>query len=194
MNIFRRFLPNACVLDADASRLLPVLLPVSTRLPDDANPPLPMGGTGFGLTACVCAASALPQYLTVEQAGRMAETGTAWHTLAMQNMVRCDKGFPFSQERRRDDGRFIWLTARHDDGLGTSRLLLHDVLAARFPGGYRIALPDRGVGFALAGDLREAEEQEVTGQIRLCFERAILPGSPRLFAPELFSLPASVAL
>ena len=73
---------------------------------------------------------------------------------------------------------------QHDDGFGSSRILLSGYLRKNFPAGYYVAIPAREIGIVTPRNLSGSERQEIEDLSQSYYDRASVPiGSP-LFAPE----------
>ncbi|PJZ53542.1 hypothetical protein [Leptospira adleri] len=96
-----------------------------------------------------------------------------------------------THEKRRDDGSLLWVAMMHDDGLGSSRLLLASQLNQLFPEGYGIALPERSCGMAFSSKLSVAEKDDVRGIVKKCFESSRMsPILPDLLEPDAITIPS----
>jgi hypothetical protein len=67
----------------------------------------------------------------------------------------------------------------HEDGLGTSRLLLLNELDQAIPGGYWLAIPERSCGIVVPKNVSPMARQEAEEVIENCYRRGttqMLPG------------------
>lgn len=146
-----------------------------------------LSGTGFVLAWGVRSQPNAFMYLTVDQAKLLDESKAPWQRTAMQNMVH---GKPVNtHERSRASGKLLWCGLMHDDAFGSSRTLLAPAWRRLFPGGYRIALPDRSCGMVLAADITKDEDSEMREMISQMYARAKTPMSDALFEADALALP-----
>ena len=68
----------------------------------------------------------------------------------------------------------------HPDGIGPSRLLFRDHLAAFFPAGYRVALPEMSCAVAFSVDATEPEMVILNKLIDDCHRKGTRPLAPDL--------------
>ena len=100
------------------------------------------------------------------------------HQEAMSNLRETARESLFTHAKE-NDGGYSYVVAMHEDGLGTSRLLLTEEWEAQFPDGYLIGIPVRSCGFIVpkmgsAEELVEAEE--IVGNCYKDGDTAMLPG------------------
>ncbi len=81
--------------------------------------------------------------------------------------------------------------ALHDDGLGLSRLLLHDEIARVFPEGYRVALPDLQAGLVLSATAPPGLARAFADTVDAYYSGGAAPISAGLFDPALLRPRAS---
>ena len=73
---------------------------------------------------------------------------------------------------------------QHDDGFGSSRILLSGYLQQHFPDGYYVAIPDRRIGIVTPRNLSERERQEIQDLLQFYYDRASVPIGLQLLAPK----------
>ena len=88
------------------------------------------------------------------------------------------------QQRLRPDGSLLMGIMMHDDGFGSSRILLSGYLQQHFPAGYYVAIPDRRIGIVTPRNLSERERQEIQNLLQSYYDRASVPIGLQLLAPE----------
>src|ERR1700754_2904627 len=87
-------------------------------------------------------------YVTKDRHKELEEVHGNLHRHAMSVLRQHSEG-QLATHAKEVNGRTIFLGMMHADGLGSSRLLLLPELQARFPGGFRIAIPDRSCGMVM---------------------------------------------
>ena len=91
-----------------------------------------------------------------------------------------------------EDGQHIlFLAFMHEDGLGSSRLLLATEWTQAFPDGYSLALPDRSCGVLVPHSSTATEIEEVQQLVRSMYQGVTVPMSDQLYARADFALPTS---
>lgn len=132
-------------------------------------------------------ALARPDWMTYVKPAIAADwraRGIDLHARALANMRAADDGLTWTHEKTDDSGRLVWVAMMHEDGLGSSRLLCHDELAAAFPEGYIVSLPDRSFGLALSAAASPDERRAFEAMVRECFDGATTPMLSDLLPPE----------
>lgn len=76
----------------------------------------------------------------------------------------------------------------HEDGLGSSRLLLLDEIATAFPQGFHLAIPDRSCGLVLNKCLAPSQEEECRELVHSCFKDSTTPMLDGTFPWSSFEL------
>jgi hypothetical protein len=89
-------------------------------------------------------------YVTPIRAVEWDRSHPGWRSAAIEEMRSSDAGQVWTHEKRAKDGSLLWVGMMHEDGLGSSRLLLEPELRETFPAGYLVALPDRSCGIAIS--------------------------------------------
>ena len=108
--------------------------------------------------------------------------GFRWRDTALNNLAQHSENLG-THDFRRDDGTLYAIGMMHDDGIGPSRLLLHERLSQLFPKGYRVALPEMSCGIALSRELETGELEKLTTMIDHCYRKGTRPLAPGIFAP-----------
>jgi hypothetical protein len=126
-------------------------------------------------------------YVTPARAAEWNSAHPRWRQLAVEAMRRADRGRVWTHEKRADDGTLEWVAMMHDDGLGSSRLLLEPELRRAFPDGYLVALPDRSCGMAISR--HAARLADVRAMVAGMQAKATTPMIPDLREPAQLSSP-----
>lgn len=121
-------------------------------------------------------------YVTPARAAEWDGAEPAWRRIALGAMRAADDGRVWTHEKRDESGALVWVAMMHDDGLGSSRLLLSEELHRAFPDGYLIALPDRSCGMAIARATPALED--VRGLVADMYQGATTPMIPDLREPS----------
>lgn len=123
-------------------------------------------------------------YLMPAVAADWERRGIDWRARALRNLRAEDRGQVWTHEKIDVSGRRLWVAMMHPDGLGSSRLLCAAELAATFPEGYQLGLPDRSCALAISATLSAAELAQVTNLVDSCYAGAAIPMRPGLFQPS----------
>lgn len=121
-------------------------------------------------------------YVTPLRAGEWDRSHAGWRAEALEEMRRADRGQVWTHEKRTGSGALAWVGMMHEDGLGSSRLLLEPELQRTFPDGYLVALPDRSCGMAISRT--NADLDEVRAMVSRMHEGATTPMIPDLREPS----------
>jgi hypothetical protein len=124
-------------------------------------------------------------YVTPARAREWDRTHVGWHAAALEAMRRADRGQVWTHEKRTGSGALEWVAMMHEDGLGSSRLLLEPELERAFPGGYLVALPDRSCGMAVSRT--DANLDEVRAMVAGMHAEATIPMIADLREPSALS-------
>jgi hypothetical protein len=119
-------------------------------------------------------------YMDPATSERWTREGFDYRSAAVWNLRNGDA---WTREKRDDSGRLLWVAMMNPDGLGSSRVLLEEELAAAFPEGYRVAFPDRSCGFAVSNGLSREDLGATVDLIERCFRDATTPMLSTLFEP-----------
>ena len=133
-------------------------------------------------------------YLTREDYEYMDAQYPCWQQTAMENMRHSlgESENIYTQFKLSADSRnIISLAFMHQDGIGSSRVLLADELRRAFPTGYALALPDRSCGLIVPQDVTAEELAGVRALVETMYEDATTPMSGALHTPADFALPAA---
>ena len=146
-----------------------------------------LGASGVGLTWAIDAGRGGIQYLDDRTSRRWEIDGIDWRTAAMRNLRR-QSGKLYTHALGHRRGHAYGIAMMHADGWGPSRLLLHRELQSIFPYGYRVAIPERSCGVAVAENLAPDEQKAIEELVQTCFLNGARPLSPGIFgAHEILS-------
>jgi hypothetical protein len=111
------------------------------------------------------------------------DEGIDWQQRAAINLKVASQEL-WTHQKLRQDGSVVWAIAMHNDGFGSSRVLLSPYLDKYFPDGYYVAIPDRSIGIIIPNNLSVSEMQETQDLLESWYDSASAPMSPHLFAPD----------
>ena len=109
--------------------------------------------------------------------------GINWQQRAVINLKVASREL-WTHRQLRPDGSLLMAIMMHDDGFGSSRILLSGYLQQHFPAGYYVAIPDRRIGIVTPRNLSGRERQEIQDSIQSYYDRASVPIGSQLLAPE----------
>jgi hypothetical protein len=109
--------------------------------------------------------------------------GINWQQRATINLKVASREL-WTHRQLRLDGSLLMALMMHDDGFGSSRILLSGYLHQHFPAGYYVAIPDRRIGIVTPRNLSVSERQEAEDSIQSYYDRASMPIGSQLLAPE----------
>ena len=175
--------------------LYPLIVPRS-YVADSAwdLPHHPFPHDAFVLTWVLFEADEAMLYLTREEYHHLNEHHPRWHQRAIENLRRslAEAESLYTQVKLSDDSRrIVFLACLHQDGIGSSRVLLANELRQAFPAGYDVALPDRSCGLLVPRDLTAEELSGVQALVHTMHDGATTPMSGELHDPADFALPAA---
>ncbi|WP_140469559.1 hypothetical protein [Hymenobacter nivis] len=153
----------------------------------------PLPNKNFILTWVCFGTGAAMTYLTRAEHQALEATQPGWQRVAVENLrhslVEGERFF--THAKLSDDARrVIFLAFMHQDGIGSSRVLLANELRQAFPAGYALALPDRSCGLVIPRDATAAELVGVRALVETMHAGATTPLSSALLSPTDFALPA----
>ncbi|MCY7369162.1 MAG: DUF4684 domain-containing protein [Chamaesiphon sp.] len=123
------------------------------------------------------------QEVSAEMVTAWEAAGINWQQRAVINLKVASRELWTHRQLRRD-GRLLMAIMMHDDGFGSSRILLSGYLQQHFPAGYYVAIPDRRIGIVTPRNLSESERQEIQNLLQSYYDRASVPIGSQLLAPE----------
>ena len=109
--------------------------------------------------------------------------GINWQQRAVINLKVASREL-WTHRQLRPDGSLLMAIMMHDDGFGSSRILLSGYLQQHFSAGYYVAIPDRRIGIVTPRNLSGSERQEIQDSIQSYYDRASVPIGSQLLAPE----------
>jgi hypothetical protein len=109
--------------------------------------------------------------------------GINWQQRAVINLKVASREL-WTHRKLRPDGSLLMALMLHDDGFGSSRILLSGYLHQHFPAGYYVAIPDRRIGIVTPRNLSVSERQETEDLLQFYYDRAAMPIGSQLLAPE----------
>ncbi|AFY93208.1 hypothetical protein [Chamaesiphon minutus] len=130
-----------------------------------------------------CDLSQCSQEVSAEMVTAWEAAGINWQQRAVINLKVASREL-WTHRQLRPDGSLLMALMMHDDGFGSSRILLSGYLQQHFPAGYYVAIPDRRIGIATPSNLSVSERQEIQDSIQSYYDRASMPIGSQLLAPE----------
>jgi hypothetical protein len=121
--------------------------------------------------------------VTVEMVTAWEDAGINWQQRAIINLKVASREL-WTHRQLRPDGSLLMALMMHDDGFGSSRILLSGYLQRHFPAGYYVAIPDRRIGIVTPRNLSVSERQETQDLLQSYYDRASVPIGLQLIAPE----------
>lgn len=125
-------------------------------------------------------------YVTFDRCREIEAAGIPIHQQAMENLRRAS--IPLFTHGKEEDCQLIFGVCMHEDGLGTSRLLLLDDIAARYPDGALLGIPERSCGIVAPIGIAPGELQVVEGLVDRCCRDGTNPMLAGLHEPRMFEL------
>jgi hypothetical protein len=104
--------------------------------------------------------------------------GIDWQQRAVINLKVASREL-WTHQKLRQDGRLVMAIMMHDDGFGSSRILLAGYLQQQFPDGYYVAIPERRIGIVTPSNLSPSERQQIQDLLQ-----SYAPIGSQLFAPK----------
>jgi len=147
-------------------------------------PHVPLTAPDLALTCVLLSDPGAMLYVTPDAVDALGQSGIEWRPAALAAMRRSDEGLLWTQDRRDEDGRLLWLEFMNVDGLGSSRLLLRDDLERQFPEGYFVAFPDRSCGLAISKSVDSDVLEELRAMVADMYRHATTPMCADLREPE----------
>ncbi len=109
--------------------------------------------------------------------------GINWQQRAVINLKVASKEL-WTHRKLRQDGSLLMGLMLHDDGFGSSRILLSGYLQQHFPAGYYVAIPDRQIGIVTPRNLSVSERKDTQDLLQFYYDLASVPIGSQLLAPE----------
>ena len=171
--------------ELDTDNVIPLFVPASFFT--GGNWPGPydrLRAREIGLTWSVLLPNQAMRYVDHAAAQYWAEKGINWKELALRNLAKLSGETPGTHVFRRTSGEIYAVAMMQEDGIGPSRLLLHNQLASLFSQGYRVALPEMSCAFALSEHLEDSEMSQLRGLIESCYQKGTRPLAVGIYSPD----------
>jgi len=114
-------------------------------------------------------------YVNRERAHAWERDSINWRERALDNLRRLSSEQLWTHEKRDAAGRLLWAAMMHDDGLGSSRLLLRRELLSTLKGDYKVGLPDLSCALVVPLAAGLANLEEAAEMVREMFHGATTP-------------------
>jgi hypothetical protein len=137
----------------------------------------------YNLTWSILDRSECSQEVSTAMVTAWEAAGINWQQRAVINLKVVSREL-WTHRKLRQDGSLLMALMQHDDGFGSSRILLSGYLHQHFPAGYYVAIPDRRIGIVTPRNLSVSERQETQDSIQSYYDRASIPIGSQLLAPE----------
>ena len=125
-------------------------------------------------------------YLSHSAAEEFATSGLDYAEIAMDNLREASAVHLWTHEKKKGR-RITFCASMHEDGLGTSRLLLIDQWKREFPGGVRFGIPERSCGIVVPNSTQGLYLRDAEAFIEGCFSDGNTKMLPGLHDPALFA-------
>ncbi len=125
-------------------------------------------------------------YLTFERSRELEAQGVVIHAQAMENLR--DASEQLYTHSKMEGDELVFGVCMHEDGLGTSRLLLATEIADEFPDGVLCGIPERSCAILAPVGLAAAQRQDVEQMVAKCCDGGTTPMLPGLHPAHLFEL------
>jgi len=119
-------------------------------------------------------------YLDHEAAAAFETKGVDWRQEARKRLAEEFERRPWSHEFR-NGGEIEAVAMMHDDGLGPSRLIMYNQIAARFPQGFSFFVPERSCALVIGNDATAKIKESVEITVQRCFSAADVPMSKNAY-------------
>jgi hypothetical protein len=123
------------------------------------------------------------QEVSAEMVTAWEAAGINWQQRAVINLKMASKEL-WTHRKLRQDGSLLMGLMLHDDGFGSSRILLSGYLQQHFPAGYYVAIPDRQIGIVTPRNLSVSERKDTQDLLQFYYDLASVPIGSQLLAPE----------
>ena len=123
------------------------------------------------------------QEVSAEMVTAWEAAGINWQQRAVINLKVASKEL-WTHRKLRQDGSLLMGLMLHDDGFGSSRILLSGYLQQHFPAGYYVAIPDRQIGIVTPRNLSVSERKDTQDLLQFYYDLASVPIGSQLLAPE----------
>ena len=169
----------------DTGKIAPAFVPASFfALGNWPGPYVKLRTPEIGLAWIVLLPAQSMRYVDFAMKEHWEGQGLDWKALALRNLEEHSGENPGSHALRRANGDVYGVAFMFPDGIGPSRLLMREQLAAFFPGGYRVALPERSCAFAFSIGLEGKELATIQDLVDNCYQKGTRPLAPGTFSPD----------
>jgi hypothetical protein len=130
-------------------------------------------------------------YLTRAEYKHLNETQSDWQRRSFENLRQLTKEDEYlctHSQQSELSKNLSFIVFMHQDGIGSSRILLSKELEKLFPEGYFVAMPDRSCGVAISKDATQSELSEIKLLLKNIYTEATTPMSSELFDSNDFEL------
>ena len=170
---------------AELKNLVPVIIPRAYLAYDNwPGPYRLLKHPELALTWVTLELNQWMNYLTKEKADAWAHDGFDYESVALENLARFTGSAIGTHHKLDTSGNLVFTAMMHEDGLGSSRVLLHADLSQAFPQGYWVAIPERSCALVIPKRVSAEGFEEVKGLARKCWEEGTTPMLPDLLEPE----------
>jgi hypothetical protein len=179
----------------ELQHLYPLIVPssyVSNTTWDLPHHPLPH--KNFILTWVSFEADEAMTYLTRAEYRNLEATQAGWQRVAVDNLRHSltESESLYTHAKVSDDARrVVFLAFMHQDGIGSSRLLLTPEWSQAFPNGYYLALPDRSCGLLIPHGIPATELADTHKMVESMYDGATVPMSDQFYTSADFALPSA---
>jgi hypothetical protein len=178
----------------DLDYLFPLIVPISYISDTTWDLPYyPLPHKDYIITWVSFEAGEAMTYLTRAEYQNLEATQPGWQRVAVNNLRHslADSESLYTHAKVSDDARrVVFLAFMHQDGLGSSRLLLTLEWSQAFPNGYYLALPDRSCGLLIPYGVPATELADIQQLVESMYDGATVPMSDQLYMSADFALPA----
>lgn len=179
----------------ELAHLYPLIVPSSyVRGTAWDLPHYPLPNKNFIVTWVSFDAGEAMTYLTRAEYETLEATQPGWQRVALDNLRHSlteEENLFTHAKVSADASRVVFFACMHQDGIGSSRLLLASDWSQAFPQGYYLALPDRSCGLLVPHRVTAAELADVQRLVKSMYHGATTPMSDQLFVSADFTLPAA---
>ena len=180
--------------DSDLNMVFPVIVPRSYFARGNwPGPHSLLRHPSLGLVWAILSESDAMLYVNFEQAESWERSGIDWRRQALKNLSESCSDQIWSHEKRTEDGELEYAVLMHDDGLGSSRLLLLDAVKTDAPSPTCVGLPDRSCAILFFEPADHSVATSPSELVEKMYKDATTPMLGQLLEPGDFSLQDSAA-
>jgi hypothetical protein len=161
---------------SDIDNVVPIIVPREYFEGGDwVGPYAYLRSAALGVTWTILHAGEAMVYVNRDRAEGWERDSIEWRGRAQRNLERLSAHQLWTHEKRDERGRLLWAAMMHDDGLGSSRLLLGQQLLDALDGQYRVGIPDRSCAIVVPLAAGRSNLEQVGGMVREMFQGATTP-------------------